>query len=116
MHYGSGMENTMNAAETTNTLTTRTAMTIIRKRFPMLRRTGSTAIIKSGSRQAIYGCLCGSTHSTSTDYDGRNAKHVREWEHAHADCALHLVNATEIEYRRTYYGRGVATNLVLVVR
>jgi len=92
-----------------------TAMRIIRSRFPRLRRSGSTAIIKSGSRQAIFGCLCGSTHSTSTDYNGRNALHVREWEQAHADCVLHLVHATHCENRRVCHGRGQAVNPTLVV-
>ena len=99
--------------ETANTLTT--AMTIIRKRFPRIRRSGSTAIIKSGSRQAIYGCLCGSTHSTSTDYRGRHALHVREWEHAHANCALHLMGASRLENRRVCHGCGFAYNPTLVV-
>jgi hypothetical protein len=109
--------------ETTNTETAPTnlnsnraaAMKIIRGRFPQLRRSGSTAIIKSGSSQAIYGCLCGSTHSTSTSYNGRNALHVHEWEHAHADCALHLINATHIENRLVCHGRGQAVNPTLVV-
>ena len=92
-----------------------TAMRIIRSRFPRLRRVTATAIIKSGSRQAIFGCLCGSTHSTSTDYNGRNALHVREWEHAHADCVLHLVHATRIENRRVCHGGGIAYNPTLVV-
>jgi len=105
------MENTMNA-ETANA---HTAMTIIRKRFPRLRRTAATAIIKSGSRQAIYGCLCGSTHSTSTDYRGRHALHVREWEHAHANCALHLMGASRLENRRVCHGCGFAYNPTLVV-
>ena len=113
MHYGLGMENTMKTETPTNNRNT--AMRIIRSRFPRLRRSGSTAIIKSGSSQAIYGCLCGSTHSTSTGYNGRNALHVREWEHAHADCALHLVNATHIENRRVCHGYGVAYNPTLVV-
>jgi hypothetical protein len=106
------MENMMNA-ETANTPTA--AMTTIRKRFPRLRRTAATAIIKSGSRQAIYGCLCGSTHSTSTDYRGRHALHVREWEHAHADCALRLMSASRLENRRVSHGCGFAYNPTLVV-
>lgn len=53
------------------------------------RRTGVTAIIHSGGKRTVFGCLCGSRHTTSTDWDGRNAKHVVEWQEQHeGDCAF----------------------------
>lgn len=48
-----------------------TAIKIIRDKFPTLRRTSSTAIVRSGGRATVFGCLCGSYHTTSTDYRGR---------------------------------------------
>jgi hypothetical protein len=63
---------------------------MIRKAFPAMRRTASTAIIHSGGKRTIFGCLCGATHTTSTDWDGRNAKHVREWREQHAACAARI--------------------------
>lgn len=52
-----------------------------------LRRTGATAIEHSGGRQTIFGCLCGSRHTASTDWNGRNAKHVQDWQGQHeASC------------------------------
>lgn len=48
-----------------------------------LRRTGPTAIEHSGGTQTIFGCICGSRHTASTDWDGRNAKHVKEWQGKH---------------------------------
>ena len=48
-----------------------------------LRRTSATAIEHSGGKQTIFGCICGSRHTTSTDWNGRNAKHVIEWQVQH---------------------------------
>lgn len=62
----------------------------VREVFPRLRRSASTAIVHSGGKQTIFGCLCGSSHTTSTDWNGRAAKHVREWERDHASCALRV--------------------------
>jgi len=61
-------------------------MLLIRSKFPKLRRTEPTAIIHSGGNQTIYDCLCGSRHTTSTNWNGRNAKHVKDWKNEHADC------------------------------
>ena len=47
--------------------------------------------------------------------NGRNALHVREWEHAHADCVLRFVHATHCENRRVCHGGGIAYNPTLVV-
>ena len=47
------------------------------------RRTGATAITHSGGKQTIFGCLCGSRHTTSTDWYGRSAKHVQDWQEQH---------------------------------
>jgi hypothetical protein len=68
------------------------AMTLLRKLFPKMRRTASTAITHSGGRQTIFGCLCGARHTTSTDWNGRNARHVGEWQGEHAKCCITLAN------------------------
>ena len=47
------------------------------------RRTGATAITHSGGKQTIFGCLCGSRHTASTEWNGRSAKHVQDWHHQH---------------------------------
>jgi hypothetical protein len=78
------------------------AMTILRKAWPAMRRTYSTAIIHSGGKQTIFGCICGSRHTTSTDWNGREAKHVREWEAEHANCCISLA---------TRYQKGIAVSL-----
>ena len=69
------------------TATIANPMSIIRDAFPKMRRTAATAIIHSGGRKTIFGCLCGSRHTTSTDWHGRDALHVREWQGDHAACA-----------------------------
>ena len=66
------------------------AMRIIRAEFPAMRRTSATAIIRSGGRRTVFGCLCGSRHTCSTDWRGRETKHVREWRALHEACALRL--------------------------
>ena len=60
----------------------------VQQRFARsLRRTGATAIIHSGGRQTIFGCLCGSRHTASTDWNGRSALHVTNWQAEHeASC------------------------------
>lgn len=51
---------------------------------PRARRTASTAIQHTGASRTIYDCVCGAEHTCATSY--RNAKHVRVWREAHADC------------------------------
>jgi len=63
------------------------AMQAIREVEKSWRRTRATAIIHSGSRRTVFGCLCGAEHTTSTDWNGRTAKHVVEWRDEHAGCA-----------------------------
>lgn len=63
-------------------------MKVIRRNFPAMRRNHPTAIIHSGGRQTIFNCICGSRHTTSTDWNGREAKHVIDWQREHADCAI----------------------------
>ena len=48
---------------------------------PRLRRTGPTAIIHSGDKQTIFGCLCGAQHTCATNY--RQAHHVADWRDYH---------------------------------
>jgi len=66
------------------------AMRILRKSWPTMRRENSTAIIHSGGKLTIFGCLCGSTHTASTEWNGREAKHVQDWQEEHADCCIEL--------------------------
>lgn len=61
------------------------AVTALRKLFPRLRRTRSTAIVHTGSSQTIYGCVCGAEHTCATAY--RGARHVTDWRNEHAGCA-----------------------------
>lgn len=61
------------------------AVKALRKLRTELRRTRSTAIIHSGGRQTIYGCVCGATHTCATSY--RRARHVATWREEHAQCA-----------------------------
>lgn len=60
----------------------------IRETFPTLRRRRPTAIIRSGSGQTVYGCLCGSLHTCATRH--RDAKHVRDWIAEHEGCARRI--------------------------
>ena len=69
------------------------AMDHLKKGWPSLRRTASTAIVRSGGTQTVFGCLCGSRHTCATDWNGRESKHVRDWQQEHADCAVRLANA-----------------------
>jgi hypothetical protein len=66
-------------------------LTAYRKLYPRSRRTESTAIIHSGGRQTIYGCVCGAEHTTSTEWKGREAKHVLDWRAEHANCMKQIV-------------------------
>lgn len=79
--------------------TTASPIATLRRAFPRLRRTRSTAIIHSGGRQTIFGCLCGAEHTTSTEWHGRDAVHVAVWRQEHEDCAARL--AAEYEAGRT---------------
>jgi hypothetical protein len=63
------------------------AIKIIKASFPKMRRTGSTAIVHSGGKRTIFKCLCGSRHTTSTEWNGRKAKHVTDWQSDHVKCA-----------------------------
>lgn len=67
------------------------AMQRIRKMFPSLRRKDSVAIIHSGCKQTVYGCLCGAVHTCATRH--RNAKHVERFIDAHCECADKLLSA-----------------------
>ena len=73
--------------KTTTTTNLSPAMAAIRAACPALRRTRATAITHSGSRRTVYTCLCGAVHTTSTDWNGRGAKHVRDWRADHDACA-----------------------------
>ena len=91
-----------------------TAIKIIRDKFPALRRTSSTAIVHSGGRATVFGCLCGSYHTTSTDYRGREARHVREWQKEHAACSSNLVTRIEslrLVSRQVAYGCNSVTSM-----
>ena len=63
------------------------SMIAIRRAFPRLRRTSATAIIHSGGKQTIFGCLCGAKHTCATDWNGRDSKHVAVWCREHEACA-----------------------------
>ena len=67
---------------------------------PTLRRTAPTAIVHSGSRQTIFDCLCGSRHTCATDFNGRAAKHVREWQKLHNLSCNPIPKAIETEDKR----------------
>jgi hypothetical protein len=60
-------------------------LTTYRKAFPRSRRTGPTAIVKSGGIQTIFDCICGSRHSCATRHRG-NTRHELDWRKDHADC------------------------------
>jgi hypothetical protein len=60
------------------------------------RRTSATAIIHSGGKRTICGCVCGARHTTSTDWDGRNARHVVDWKAKHeTSCGSVWAEITE---------------------
>lgn len=67
---------------------------------PHLRRTRPTAIFHSGGKKTVFDCICGATHSTSTDWNGRNAKHVINWRDKHDNECDPLPAAIEIENKR----------------
>ncbi len=81
------MNQTTQTTTQTAEATFMTPMAIIRRIFPSLRRSRPTAIVHSGGKQTVFGCLCGGTHTCATDFGGRDAKHVQEWLSDHADCA-----------------------------
>lgn len=83
------------------------AMKFLRSRFPTMRRTRATAIVHSGGRRTIFGCLCGREHTASTDWNGRAAKHVIEWRAEHDDCAIKLANKIIAKEKDVfvYFGR-----------
>ena len=66
------------------------AMQILRAAWPTMRRTASTAIIHSGGKRTIFGCLCGATHTCSTEWNGRESKHVQDWQREHSRCCIKL--------------------------
>lgn len=68
-------------------------MALLRKAAPLMRREQPTAITRNGGSRTIYGCLCGEQHSTSTEWRGRAALHVREWRSQHAGCCVTLADA-----------------------
>jgi hypothetical protein len=72
-------------------------MKTIRKAYPEMRRTRATAIVHSGEKRTVFGCLCGAYHTTSTDWNGRNAKHVREWREKHDACAARIAARLETD-------------------
>lgn len=57
-----------------------------RAAHPRARRTAATAIIHNGSRRTVFDCICGATHSCSTEHRDRTL-HVSLWRADHADCA-----------------------------
>ena len=63
--------------------------------FRRMRRTRATAIVHGGGNQTIFGCICGSRHTTSTDWDGRHAKHVLTWRDEHAACSIRYAEALD---------------------
>lgn len=58
---------------------------------PRARRTHSVAIVHSGSKQTIFGCVCGATHTAAASY--RNAKHVDRFRARHEQCMRRTVEA-----------------------
>ena len=52
---------------------------------PQARRTAATAIVHSGGKQTIYGCVCGSRHTVATLWRDKTV-HLQLWRAAHADC------------------------------
>ena len=91
---------------TTIELTTTEALAILKKDWPAIRRTASTALVHSGASQAVFRCLCGSRHTASNKFANRHAKHVGEWAAEHADCAAKLA-ARHLagEEIKVYFGR-----------
>lgn len=61
--------------------------------YKTIRRSSPTAIVHSGGKQTIFGCVCGATHTTSTDWNGRRAKHVIEWQRRHDESCRELYEA-----------------------
>jgi hypothetical protein len=67
------------------------ALIIWRAANPKARRNRATAIVHNGGTKTVFGCVCGAKHSTSTDWNGRNAKHVEDWRGEHDDCIVEAV-------------------------
>lgn len=70
-------------------MTKQDAITRYRREHPRARRTNSTAIVHSGSKQTVYDCVCGAQHTAATRYRGET-KHEREWLAEHSDCVVKL--------------------------
>ena len=69
------------------------ALAIWRAANPMARRTRATAICHNGGARTVFDCVCGSRHSTSTEWRGRDARHVVEWREAHDNCIIAAISA-----------------------
>ena len=67
------------------------ALKIWRAAHPLARRTRATAICHNGGAKTVFDCVCGSTHSTSTDWNGREARHVLVWREEHDNCIIAAV-------------------------
>ncbi len=85
-------------------------MTTIRAKFPALRRPRSVAIVHSGGRMTVFGCLCGATHTAESSTRGRSAQHVTEFFAAHKGCAKTLAarvvtGQAKLSTRRDSFGR-----------
>jgi hypothetical protein len=66
------------------------AMRILRLQNPSMRRTKPVAIIHSGGKQTIFGCVCGAQHTTATRYRGKT-RHEADFRLAHKYCAERIV-------------------------
>jgi hypothetical protein len=68
-----------------------------------MRRSKSTAIVHTGSRQTVFGCLCGAQHTVATDY--RRAKHLRDWQDDHEPCIITIAQKIKAgQNPRVYFG------------
>jgi hypothetical protein len=94
----------------------RTAMAILRDRFPTLRRPSAVAIIHNGGNATVFGCLCGATHSAPTRSRAK-ARHVKDFVAEHAACAGELaarVDHLALQHQTVGHGRVAARNVALV--
>lgn len=58
-----------------------------------IRRKRPTAICHSGGKRTIFDCVCGARHTTSTDWNGRYAKHVLRWRAYHDEHCRDIYEA-----------------------
>lgn len=65
-----------------------------RQLHPLSRRTNSTAIVHSGSRQTIFDCVCGAIHTCSSWH--RDSKHVSQWRTEHSDCMRRYIESVTV--------------------